>query len=433
MNKEELKNKWGKYCDTDKLVDDMMSLLTKYGHRNSEYGVCVVLNKYFKAKEPLIKLFATSNHYAGNMRIVMAKEFERNMDKGAIKSFCSGFSNIIGANKMLLKYQDDDGKTMTDYLQTGSKKVNVMKIDNNEHVKSVQKGLKKFDKASCATTQSYKAFINFCDYIQNYFGYYYASQLNEDSCTGDVELKRGMKTSRAFNKVCAHYGIDKATNYDKLFAQYADMVSGNCRKLQFVISLNPLDYLTMSLGNSWHSCHSINAIGNNGYGSGACSGCVSYMLDKCSIITYVVDNTDQEMHLKGKIYRQMFHYNNNLFVQSRLYPQGNDGATNLYDKFRCFMYDEFTELLNLDKNEWENKVGNNVVRDWINHNGNHYPDTNYNRSVGIFYAKEQKDKIASFTVGSSSYCFYCGEKQDPGNRLSHQSCSLPRNSAEWLD
>ena len=47
MMKAELKERWGIYCDTDKLVDDMMALLTKYHHRNTEHGVGEILNTYF--------------------------------------------------------------------------------------------------------------------------------------------------------------------------------------------------------------------------------------------------------------------------------------------------------------------------------------------------------------------------------------------------
>jgi hypothetical protein len=32
MNKADLKQAYGHYCDTDKLVDDIMRLLTKYYH-----------------------------------------------------------------------------------------------------------------------------------------------------------------------------------------------------------------------------------------------------------------------------------------------------------------------------------------------------------------------------------------------------------------
>ena len=74
MNKTELKAAWGQYCDTDKLVDDVMALLTKYGHRNSEYGVCSMLNVYFENKKDLIELFQKSEHYIGDMRMLVTLE-----------------------------------------------------------------------------------------------------------------------------------------------------------------------------------------------------------------------------------------------------------------------------------------------------------------------------------------------------------------------
>ena len=63
MNKSELKTMWGKYVDTDKLVDDIMTLLTTYNHRNSEHGVCTMLHTFFTNKEPLIQKFISSLLY----------------------------------------------------------------------------------------------------------------------------------------------------------------------------------------------------------------------------------------------------------------------------------------------------------------------------------------------------------------------------------
>lgn len=39
MIKAELNARWGMYCDTDKLVTDMMALLNKYNHECTEHGV----------------------------------------------------------------------------------------------------------------------------------------------------------------------------------------------------------------------------------------------------------------------------------------------------------------------------------------------------------------------------------------------------------
>ena len=114
MNKASLKASWGEYCDTDRLVDDVMALLTKYHHRNSEHGVCKMLNEYFTNKQTLIKMFQKSPHYIGNMRICIDEEIERYSNRDEVYSFCSRFSEKIGAKKAILKYKDEDGKTFGD-------------------------------------------------------------------------------------------------------------------------------------------------------------------------------------------------------------------------------------------------------------------------------------------------------------------------------
>ena len=42
MNKANIKEKWGHYCDTNKLVDSMMGLLKTCNIENSEHGVCLM-------------------------------------------------------------------------------------------------------------------------------------------------------------------------------------------------------------------------------------------------------------------------------------------------------------------------------------------------------------------------------------------------------
>ena len=97
MNKADLKQVWGNYCDTDKLVDDMMALLTKYHHENTEYGVCTVLNQYFVSKKQLIDLFTKSTSYIGNMRICLDVELSRNSNSREIKDFVCNFPHSVGA------------------------------------------------------------------------------------------------------------------------------------------------------------------------------------------------------------------------------------------------------------------------------------------------------------------------------------------------
>ena len=114
MKKADLKKKWFKYCDTNKLVDDTIELLRRYQHPTTEHGVCKLLDTYFTNKEPLIKMFMNSNHYIGNMRICLEKEFDRQIDSNEIYRFFGKFYDAVGTASMV-KRQDSDGKEIFDY------------------------------------------------------------------------------------------------------------------------------------------------------------------------------------------------------------------------------------------------------------------------------------------------------------------------------
>ena len=441
MNKTELNEKWGKYSNTDKLVDDMMALLTQYEHRNTEHGVCVVLDKYFEAKKPLIKKLATSNHYRGDMRVIVQKDFDRDIDRVAVYNFCNNFSKEINAEKALLVFEDADGKKVSDYILTGHRKVNMQSFDAKKYP---AEKMSAFDLGNCATKVSSDKYDAFNGYMRNYFARMACAQIPRDYTENGIEIKKGMKTSRAFNKVCTHYGINKANPkkvietrngqtttrtvypYDQLFAEYADLVSAASRKLYYIISVNPLDYLTMSFGVNWQSCQSIR--GYRGRGGMACNGCMSYMMDDTSIITFVTDNIDGDIHNIGKIYRQMYYTDSDMFINSRVYPQANDGATNLYDKFLGLFTEEMAEVLDIEENDWVRMPGHGTVNDMSRNIGTHYPDAGHNEDCGVYYSKS---KVTSprlhkkIVIGAHSYCPHCGrEYVGARNRLSHDDCNI---------
>lgn len=434
MNKQELSAKWGKYCNTDKLVDDMMATLTAFGHRNTEHGVCSVLDVYFTNKEPLIKMFATSKHYIGDMRIAIEKEFVRDCDQRSIRSFFNGIYNKLYLNEML-STKDKKGKTIFDYLSTGKKMFSIDELVDAKIQKAKFKVMDAWNCSTLATMESHNRYDEFCYYVNNFFYGCCSPILTRDfvldKSRDTPELKKGTKTSRAFNKVCTHYGVDKlhpevttvngvektVYPYNKVFAEYSDLVTVLTRKMPFIISLNPLDYLTMSHGINWVSCHNIR--------SGGCKGgTLSYMLDSVSIITFVVEKIEGDIHLLPKVYRQMYHYEKNLFIQNRLYPQGNDGAINLYDKFRSYVIEEFDSLLEAG-GEWTHKVGPDEC---CNHAKNaegsqHYPDHTYNRNVCVFYPTNNEPSIKNhvMTIGHIGICVNCGKEYDDHGRLNHYS------------
>lgn len=415
MNKMQLKEKWGKYTNTDKLVGDISSLLTTWGHRNTERGICKMLDTYFTRKEPLINLLAKSKNYLGDMRIMLPTEIERKIPTYDVQRFVDGFRYNKNIKGSILQTKDDSGKTMLDYLKTGTKHFDVTKIEE------IKKDLSFMDAFNHnghthASSEKYKNFVN----VITRFYYIHESNLSQKNVDEiaskgyNGKLSKGLKTSRAFNKVCCDFGVDKASEYNKLFAIYSDMVSPGTQKLNYVISVNPYDYLTMSFGRSWTSCQSIK---NGGWKGGT----LSYMLDKSSIITYMIEPTGNPQ-TSDKIYRNMIHYKDYTFIQGRIYPQDNDGATNLYNVFRNIICEEMTKLLELKGNEWDVQSGTTACgRHTVSH-GVHYKDYQHFSSCNVFYPIEKQHHQAVVEIGSAGICPYCGEEYSCGNLLSHGSC-----------
>ena len=424
MVKADLKRLWGHYCDTDKLVNDVMALLTKYHHENTENGVCEMLNVYFHNKQNLIDMFATSKHYIGNMRICLDTELERRTNESDICIFCDNFVNDVEARNIFLKFVDEYGKSLKDYTRTGVSQFKAKQLHYGNILGKLMVNTSARQKFldNGATKESHMKLDTFHGAVSS-FRWHTSSTLTRDvvdmltQYEMNVTFAEGMKTSRAFNRMCTHYGVDKLPNYNRLFAQYSDMVSGLKRKVKFYLSLNPLDYLTMSFGNSWSSCHTIDKQNERGmpnsYQGMHAGGCVSYMLDSTSIITYVHNHATED-HEEGKIYRNMFHFNNGTLLQGRIYPQGNDGATDLYREFRRIVQGEFTNLLNLEGDDWIKRTCA------CDHNtattGNHYPDYLNFSECNVSYPREMPSAAENILhIGHKRICPKCGYEIDNSN------------------
>lgn len=414
MNMTELKAKWGKYTDTNKLVTDISALLSSCGIRHTDKGICKMLDKYFTNKEPIINMLAKSKNYIGDMRIMIPADIERTINKYEVQNFINSFYNNRNISEMLLQRKDSAGKTMMDYLKVGATHLDVSKI---EEITKDLSFTNTFDSYGY-TRASVKMRDDFRNII-NCFWSIYQSNLSKDNIKTIAnyhyagKLAEGLKTSRAFNKICCDYGVDKIADYNKLFAKYSDMVSPGIQKLDYIISVNPYDYLTMSFGHSWTSCQNIRSGGWRG-------GVLSYMLDRSSIITYTVEKGNNPQ-TSDKIHRNMIHYNDYKFIQGRIYPQANDGATNLYDVFRGLICGEMSELLELTDNKWTVEAGTAACKNVAITDGVHYKDYVCFNNCNVFYPTN-KYRNSCIEIGTGGICPYCGEEIRDSCNLVHREC-----------
>lgn len=233
--------------------------------------------------------------------------------------------------------------------------------------------------------------------------------------------------SRVINKFCSWIGFDKLPDYNREFAKYADALNPLTITRHTVLSVNPLDYLTMSFGNSWASCHTIDKRNKRGmpnsYEGMYSSGTISYMLDSPSMVFYTVDASynGNDFWNEPKINRQMFHWGEEKLVQGRLYPQDNNGDNSVYTPYREIVQKVMSELFSLP-NYWTVSKGTDAAGKFINSDGTHYRDYDTYSNCTLSRPKgSENDRY--ITVGHDPICIECGSEHDTEDCIS--CCSKP--------
>ena len=262
-----------------------------------------------------------------------------------------------------------------------------------------------------------------------------AEYLNEICPT--LRVHAGQKTSRVINKLCHYLGFDKVDGYNREFAKYADSLSPMIIKRHTILSINPLDYLTMSFGNSWASCHTIDKENKrrmpNDYSGCYSSGTVSYMLDSSSMVLYTVDAAydGNEYWSEPKVNRQMFHYGEEKLVQARLYPQDNDGCGDVYTPYRNIVQQIISTIFELP-NLWTLSKGTENSSRYISSYGTHYRDYIHyeNCSLSRIKGSENENYII---VGSKPICIKCGERHNNADNISCCSKMRCANCGDYIN
>ena len=239
----------------------------------------------------------------------------------------------------------------------------------------------------------------------------------------NFKLRNNMKSSKAIGKICKEEGWDKLDDYNKKYASLCDALSPLKIKRHTVISLNPIDFLLMSNGNSWNSCHDIGEHGDAGCYS---SGTISYMLDEHSFIFYTVDASynGDEIEREKKIQRQVFGYNDEVLAQLRLYPQDNDcGAEQTYTDIREIVQKVIADCLG-KPNLWIRSTNNveEIVKlgtgatcypDWVSGN----PGSKH-CSVSTLKDRKNGKEFRNIIFGAKPICIDCGEEHSYKENIS---------------
>jgi len=264
------------------------------------------------------------------------------------------------------------------------------------------------------------------------------SRRKEQFWTGDetslkidygIDTPKGRKCSKILRAICIKYGADKlvppyedlntgrkVNEFEREFAPLADSVNELILTNTAVLSIHPCDFLSVSNGNSWRSCHDI---GFSYLGEWS-SGVLSYFNDNSSMVFYTVgDKVDSDYHLEKKLTRQMFHYNKGTLVQSKLYP--DSGNNELHTLYRNVVQGIIAEAS--DKpNAWTLlRVQRDVSKRLTTARGStHYKD--YLNGCGATSSLLRDSVQVKVRIGSKPLCFKCGHEYSRSSGLCCSTC-----------
>lgn len=447
-------------------VAETMALLEQYGHTPTRYGLECVYNTHNANKKGLRDILSKHPKWNPEKEWVEVEIFvERPFDKEAVKDFIEWAKTEI--NKIFyekrLKVGLFDGyeyqlhkEAYGDYryrFVDGVKKVHGLTLD--EVYKEIERMSQKLTEIGFYTN-------TYCNHRRVAFNreVYYAfsavecifdslEYINSTTATGsfvsetnrraeklglDLKAREGQKVSTIILKVAQAIGLDKVKDiqtvsytsdngeyherkvdngWNKQFAKFTDAIKPKSEKKVLRISNNLNDFLTMSFGNGWASCHTIDKAnirnGHHSYSGQYCSGTLSYALDETSLVVYIpADEEKWDKYTKEK--RQMFFFGEGKLIQSLLYPDGRDGGIIDYNTaFRKAVQDVFAECLGYTDN-WI-KVEGSADR-YIDTYGTHYPDYNHGCFNTVSFLKDEngnKNETA-IEVGHNPICIETGNE-----------------------
>lgn len=378
------------------ILSEMQNLLDEYNYSYTDCALNKIIDEWAQQKAPLIEAFKKHPNYVeGKFMIAFSSNIEREID--------------INASRVFSSYITDVGRELVDNLP---KEINEQR---------------KMEGCYILPDKIYAILNNLSSIAARCISEETAREINE--AYADVHAHTGEKTSRVINRLCTLLGYNKHPEYNKEFAKYADSLSPVVIKRHTVLSLNPLDYLTMSFGNSWASCHTIDKRNTrrmpNSYEGQYSSGTISYMLDGTSMVFYTIsaDYNGNDYWTQPKINRQMYHFGEDKLIQGRLYPQDNDyNSEDFYTQYRNTVQKLISEMYNFP-NLWTVSKGISAASKYIHSEGTHYQDYEYYDNCTLSKRKDTSNEN-NITVGAEPICISCGCRHDVSENIDHCYTSL---------
>lgn len=408
-------------------VQNYKELLNEYGYEYNEIALGTTVNQWYNSKENLRSILSKSQYWDEEMQAIVLKEktIMRSFNEEGVIDFGNWMRKVLSGDDAPLKQFISDqiiGILMASHMEFG---------DNIIHL----------------------------EWTKN--------QLPENIFDHIPELREGQKWSRYIGQLCKSWGVNTITdiqteiyqdsNTGELHKRQKDygynhhfaLLGDSCNPLAikhktFVLSLNLLDYLTMSFGHDWASCHSIDKSNtrdcNGNYSGQYSAGTLSYGLDDVTMIAYITDelnpNRGRNIHhhygsdvpywKRDKEHRAVVSWGEDKLYFGRTYPDDRDnGDASIAGQIREIVQQIFAECLGVS-NIWVTKKGTENTSNYVGANEGNcaYDDWACYDKCSISFLKTNGTLNTNMIyVGTYPICPTCGHTHENSDSIQCEDCS----------
>ena len=419
----------------ERMVEDVKDLLSEYDYQFNHYHIKEIVEEWYKAKAPLRDILRNYPQWDEMAQAVVLK------------------------GKSILRAFDKDGAfAFRDWMMSELVKKNMWEVKNYVRVM--------FDNVKSGFDHELGNLINLPELEK-------ITAINSfmaNECYKDIPKPvNGQKWSRYFGSLCKKYGLNTITDVrtelhtdpatgelvkrekDYGYNYYMALLGDSINPLEipgkdFLLSLNIIDFLTMSFGNNWASCHTIDKENrrrsDHTYEGQYSGGTLDYALDDVTMIAYFVDDENENKHgrndyhhygsdvpycRRDKEHRAVVAWQNDKIYTARVYPDGRDGGEiGIGTQFREIIQQIFAQSLGVS-NIWTTKKGAQTTEQYVQSDDYiaAYPDWQHCPDGAISFLRridgilnEQPIKICAGVI-----CPNCGTRHTYSDNILCEECA----------
>ena len=451
--------------EVEAIIDESETLLEKYfDYMHDTEGLHIMFDEdgeFWKAKGWIIKAFQNHPGYNGKYQIILKDaHISRTMDYATIDRFFDWCYDQIKKSAFHMykgeRISDEEYKLKEHELYNLI--ISEYDPDLAEEYCDEYENIKKFHYTTEMEfmNDTIKVISNMISgkEIFDIINSEIADCINKMSAKRNLKFRTsaGQKISKLISKVGILAGLSKVTDIQEIrfttqdgnevvrtkdfgwnaqFAAFADAINPKEMNATGVLSVNPIDFWTMSFGHKWASCHTIDKNNTRGtshnYSGMYCGGTESYMLDESSMIFYTLpeDYDGDTPELEDKWKRCVFYIGEDKLIQSRVYPDGRDGGDDSIAGFvRGIVQKTISELFDVP-NYWTLKRGTEACDEETISYGPHYRDYLQYGDCNVSFMKriDGYKNHKKIRIGTPHIiCPSCGTGHDESSNIFCDSC-----------